>query len=91
MRVSCNLIVAKSLNSTGEKSIAEGLLSLWKLISQIQVEIQDKKVIGSNHHRFMKGKPCLIDAYNEMTSSMDEDRAVDVVYLDFSTSFHSVS
>lgn len=83
--------MAKSLNSTGEKSIAEGLLSLWKLISQIQVEIQDKKVIWSNHHRFMKGKPCLIDIYNEMTSSMDEDRAVDVVYLDFSTSFHSVS
>lgn len=46
----------------------------------------DKKATGSSKHGFMKGKSCLIDLisfYNEMTRSLDEGRAVDVIYLDF--------
>ena len=33
----------------------------------------------------------LIAFYNEMTSSVDERRAVDVVYLDFSEALNTVS
>lgn len=48
--------------------------------------MKDKKVIGSNHPRFIKGKSCLINLiafYNEITDLLDSGRLVDVVYLDF--------
>jgi len=34
---------------------------------------------------------CLINYYNERTGLLDEGRAVDIVYLDFSEAFDSVS
>ena len=39
----------------------------------------------------MKGKSCLTTFCDEMTGSVDESRAVDVVYLDFSKAFSMVS
>lgn len=54
--------------------------------------MQDK-IIQSTHQGFMKGKLCLtslIDVYSVITSSMDEERAVDVGYFDFSMSFHVI-
>ena len=56
--------------------------------------MKDKKVIGSSKHGFMKAKSCstnLISFYNEMTRSLNEGRAVDVVYLDFNKAFSAVS
>lgn len=41
----------------------------------------------------MKGKSCLtnlITFYNKITGSVDERRAVDVVYLNFSEAFDTV-
>ncbi|KAJ7425670.1 rna-directed dna polymerase from mobile element jockey-like [Pitangus sulphuratus] len=56
--------------------------------------MEDKKVIWSNHHRFIKDKSCLIKLiafYEETTTWRDEGRAVDIVYLDFSKAFYTAS
>ena len=51
--------------------------------------IKDKEIIWTSQHSFTKRKSCLtnlVNFYNEMTGLVDEVRAVDIVYLDFSTS-----
>jgi len=57
-------------------------------------QVEEKKVIRSAHHGFTKGKSCmtnLIAFYNGMAGWVDEGRAVDVVYLDFSKAFNTIS
>jgi len=60
----------------------------------INKQVEEKKVIRSSQHAFLKGKSCLtnlIAFYDDMTDWVDEGRAVDVVYLDFSKAFDTVS
>ncbi|GAB0176502.1 mitochondrial enolase superfamily member 1 [Grus japonensis] len=69
-----------------------------KVMKQLILEVnnkhvKEKKVIRSGQHGFTKGKSCLtnlIAFYDGMTGWVDEGRAVDVVYLDFSKAFDIV-
>jgi len=63
------------------------------ILDVISKQVEEKKVIRSSQHRFTKGKSCLtnlIAFYDGMTGWIDEGRAVDVVYLDFSKAFDTV-
>jgi len=64
------------------------------ILEAIIKEMKENKVIRSSQHGFTKGKSCLtnlIAFYDDMTGWVDEGRAVDVVYLDFSKAFDTVS
>ncbi|GAB0182344.1 mitochondrial enolase superfamily member 1 [Grus japonensis] len=64
------------------------------ILGVIAKKVEEKKVIGSGQHGFTKGKSCLtnlIAFYDVMTGWVDEGRAADVVYLDFSKAFDIVS
>ena len=63
-------------------------------MSAITWHVQDKQVIKPSQHEFMKGRSCLTNLicfYDKVTHLMDEGKAVDVVFLDFSKAFDTVS
>ncbi|GAB0204856.1 mitochondrial enolase superfamily member 1 [Grus japonensis] len=62
--------------------------------SAITWHLQDNKVISLRQHGFMKGKSCLtnlIPFCDKVACLVEEGKAVDVVYLDFSKAFDTVS
>ncbi|GAB0176262.1 mitochondrial enolase superfamily member 1 [Grus japonensis] len=64
------------------------------ILSAVTWHIQDSQVIRPSQHGFMKGRSCLtnlISFYDKATHLVDEGKAVDVVYLDFSRAFDTVS
>ncbi|KAK4820579.1 hypothetical protein QYF61_001819 [Mycteria americana] len=64
------------------------------VLSAITQHVQDTQVIRPSQHGFMKGRSCLtnlISFYDKVTRLVDEGKAVDVVYLDFSKAFVTIS
>ncbi|PKU29355.1 rna-directed dna polymerase from mobile element jockey- hypothetical protein [Limosa lapponica baueri] len=64
------------------------------VLGVISKHMEEKKAIRNSEHRFNKGKSCLTNliALNDgMTGWIDEGRAVDVLYLDFSKAIDTVS
>ncbi|CAM5140018.1 unnamed protein product [Natator depressus] len=56
--------------------------------------LEERKVIRNSQHGFTKGKSCLtnlIAFYDKITGSVDEGKAVDMLFLDFSKAFDTVS
>ena len=61
---------------------------------QITWHVRDNRGIRPSQHGFTKGRSCLtnlISFYDPVTRLVDEGKAVDVVYLDFSKAFDTVS
>ncbi|CAM4719562.1 unnamed protein product [Lepidochelys kempii] len=64
------------------------------LKESILKHLDERKVIRNSQHGFTKGKSCLtnlIAFYDEITGPVDEGKAVDVLFLDFSKAFDTVS
>ncbi|KAK4821524.1 hypothetical protein QYF61_021927 [Mycteria americana] len=64
------------------------------ILSAITRHVQDNQVIRPSQHGFMKGRSCLtnlISFYDKVTGLVNEGKAVDVVYLDFSKAFDTIS
>ncbi|CAM4696974.1 unnamed protein product [Lepidochelys kempii] len=56
--------------------------------------LEERKVIRNSQHGFTKGKSCLtnlIAFYDEITGSVDEEKTVNMLFLDFSKAFDTVS
>ncbi|GAB0203831.1 mitochondrial enolase superfamily member 1 [Grus japonensis] len=64
------------------------------ILSVVKTYVQDNKMIRPSEHAFMKSRSCLtnlISFYDKVTCTVDEGKAVDVVYLDFRKAFDTVS
>ncbi|KAK4810944.1 hypothetical protein QYF61_013352 [Mycteria americana] len=64
------------------------------ILSAIAQHIENNQGIKPSQHGFRKGRSCLtnlISFYDKVTRLVDEGKAVDVVYLDFSKAFDTVS
>ena len=68
---------------------------LGKVMEQIITwHIQDNQMTRPSQHGFVKGRSCLtnlISFYDKMTHLVNEGKAVDVVYMDFSKAFDTIS
>ncbi|KAK4822229.1 hypothetical protein QYF61_011870 [Mycteria americana] len=64
------------------------------ILSALNRHVQANQGIRPRQHGFRKGRSCLtnlISFYDQVTHLVDEGKAVDVVYLDFSKAFDIVS
>ncbi|KAK4819413.1 hypothetical protein QYF61_003684 [Mycteria americana] len=64
------------------------------ILSAITRHVENNQGIKPSQHGFRKGRSCLtnlISFYDKVTHLVDEGKAVDVVYLDFSKAFDTVS
>ncbi|GAB0209515.1 mitochondrial enolase superfamily member 1 [Grus japonensis] len=60
------------------------------ILSAIKQHVQDNQVIRPSQHGFMKGRSYLTNLIS-FYDKVDEGKAVDVVYLDFSKAFDTIS
>jgi len=63
------------------------------ILSALTGRVKDNQGIRPSQHGFMQGRSCLtnlISFYDQVTHLVDEVKAVDVIYLDFSKAFDTV-
>ncbi|KAK4831199.1 hypothetical protein QYF61_016036 [Mycteria americana] len=75
-------------------TLVPGKLMEQIILSAITWHVENNQGIKPNQHGFRKGRSCLtnlISFYDKVTRLVDEGKAVDVVYLDFSKAFDTVS
>jgi len=63
------------------------------ILSALNRHVKNNQGIRPSQHGFMKGRSSLtnlISFYDQVTCLVDEGKAVDVVYLDFSKAFNAV-
>jgi len=62
------------------------------ILSALTRHVKDNPGIRPSQHGFMKGRSCLTNliCYDQVIHLMDEGKAVDVIYLDFSKAFDTV-
>jgi len=64
------------------------------ILSVLTGHVKDNQGIRPSQHGFMKGRSCLtnlISFYDQVTQLLDEGKAVDVIYLEFSKAFDTVA
>ncbi|GAB0203637.1 hypothetical protein GRJ2_002829300 [Grus japonensis] len=61
------------------------------ILSVLTRQVQDNQVIRPSQHGFMKGRSNPISFSDQVTRLVGEGKAVDVIYLDFSKAFDTVS
>ncbi|GAB0190266.1 mitochondrial enolase superfamily member 1 [Grus japonensis] len=64
------------------------------ILSAITQHVQVNQMIRPSQHGFIKDRSCLINlmsSYDKVTCSLDEGKAVDAVYLEFSKAFDTIS
>ena len=65
----------------------------WFILSVPIGHVKDNQGIRPSQHGFMKGRSCLtnlVSFYDQVTCLVNEGKAMDVVYLDFSQAFDTV-
>ncbi|KAK4831611.1 hypothetical protein QYF61_018371 [Mycteria americana] len=75
-------------------TLVPGKLMEQIILSAITQHVENNQGIKPSQHGFRKGRSCLtnlISFYDKVTHLVDEGKAVDVVYLDFSKAFDMVS
>ncbi|KAK4823090.1 hypothetical protein QYF61_025828 [Mycteria americana] len=79
---------------SGNYRAIPGKLMEQIILSAVTWHVEDNQGIKPSQHGFRKGRSCLtnlISFYDKVTRLVDEGKAVDVVYLDFSKAFDMVS
>ncbi|KAK4811337.1 hypothetical protein QYF61_024473 [Mycteria americana] len=70
-----------------------GKIMEWFILSALNRHVQANQGIRPSQHGFRKGRSCLTNliSFYDKTRLVDEGKAVDVIYLDFSKAFDAVS
>ena len=64
------------------------------MLGVIEKHLKDNAVIGHSQHGFVRGRACLtnlVSFYNKVTHLVDQGKPADVIFLDFSKAFNTVS
>ncbi|GAB0182819.1 mitochondrial enolase superfamily member 1 [Grus japonensis] len=64
------------------------------MLGVIEKHLKDNAVIGHSQHRFVRGRACLtnlVSFYDKVTHLVDQGKPADVIFLDFSKAFDTVS